>query len=77
VSSVSLAQTFDIDDYRPLVNVLAAIVVLGSLLPENAAQVLQITSAVVSYGWVYEYGLPLVVLLTAVCLHKENRHDEV
>ena len=77
VSSVALAQTFGIDDYRPLVNVLATIVVLGSLLPENAAMVLELTDVVVSYGWMYEYGLPLIVLLAAVVLRKEDRHDEV
>lgn len=76
VSAVALAQTLDIDDYRPLVNVLATIVILGSLLPENAAMVLELTDAVVSYGWLYEYGLPLIVLLAAVILRKGDRHDQ-
>lgn len=68
--SVALAQTLDIDDYRPLVNVLAVIVSFASILPDNVAVELEIRSAYVSHGWIYQYGLAALVFLTAVLLRK-------
>lgn len=68
--SVALAQSLDIDDYRPLVNVLALIVTFASILPENVAVELQLRDTFMAYGWVYEYGLALLVFLAAVLLRK-------
>lgn len=73
--SVALAQSLDIDDYRPLVNILAIIVVFGSVLPDNVAVILELRSLVDRFGWIYQYGIALLVFVVALVLRKGDQSE--
>lgn len=74
--SLALAQSLDIDDYRPLVNILATIVVFGAVLPDNIAVVLEFRGLLDRYSWVYQYGIPLLTFAAAVALHRGDQSEQ-
>lgn len=74
---IALAQSLDIDDYRPLVNILAVIVTFGSMLPDNVAVDLEWGSIVDKYGWLIQYGIALLMFTATLLFRRGDPRDQV